>query len=174
MAKNLYAGIDERAIQQDAEACLLPYGATWHPQIITAAQGSYIYTATGHKMLDWTSGQMSCLIGHGNAEIADTMAAHAAALDHLFSAFLSPPVVRLGKRLSGLCPAPLRKCLFLSTGGESNEAAIRLAKFVTGKWEVVGLSASWHGMGGASMGAQYHSGRSGYGPVVSVGIFSPF
>ena len=65
-----------------------------------------------------------------------------------------------------MLPSGLDKAVFLSTGGESNEAAIRLAKCVTGKWEVVGLSASWHGMVGAANGAQYHSGRGGYGPTV--------
>lgn len=77
---------------------------------------------------------------------------------------ISPPVVSLAKRLTGVAPAGLDKAFFLSTGGESNEAAIRLAKFYTGKFEIVGLASSWHGMTGASLGAQYHAGRSGYGP----------
>jgi 4-aminobutyrate aminotransferase-like enzyme len=58
----------------------------------------------------------------------------------------------------------LDKAFFLSTGGESNEAAIRLAKFYTGKFEIVGLASSWHGMTGNAIGAQYHTGRAGYGP----------
>lgn len=89
---------------------------------------------------------------------------HAQHLDHLFSGMISPPVINLAKRLTGAAPAGLDKAFFLSTGGEVNEAAIRLAKFFTGKFEIVGLAASWHGMTGASLGAQYHAGRSGYGP----------
>ena len=42
------------------------------------------------------------------------------------------------------CP----RSMLLSTGGEANEAAIRLAKLVTGKWEIVGFTQSWHGMTG--------------------------
>lgn len=66
--------------------------------------------------------------------------------------------------MTSVAPEGLDKALFLSTGGESNEIAIRLAKFYTGKFEMVGLAASWHGMTGASLGTQYHAGRSGYGP----------
>ena len=107
---------------------------------------------------------MSCLVGHGNPEIVQTIRDHAANLDHLFSGMLSPPVVSLASRLTSLTPPGLDKAFFLSTGGESNEAAIRLAKLYTGKFEIVGLASSWHGMTGNAIGAQYHAGRAGYGP----------
>lgn len=115
-------------------------------------------------MLDWTSGQMSTLIGHGNPEIVATIQEHAQHLDHLFSGMLSPPVINLAKRLTSVTPPGLDKALFLSTGGESNECAIRLAKFYTGKFEIVGLASSWHGVTSGAIAAQYHSGRAGYGP----------
>ena len=107
---------------------------------------------------------MSTLIGHGHPEVVKVISEHAQHLDHLFSGMLSPPVINLAKRLTGVAPAGLDKAFFLSTGGESNEAAIRLAKFFTGKFEIVGLAGSWHGMTGAALGAQYHAGRAGYGP----------
>ncbi|KAF2477766.1 uncharacterized protein BDR25DRAFT_275140 [Lindgomyces ingoldianus] len=163
---DLYHSIDESQLRAEASSCLLTYGSKFHPNIISRAKGVYIYTASGHRILDWTSGQMSCLIGHGNPEIVEVITNHAANLDHLFSGMLSPPVISLAKRLIDLTPRGLDKTFFLSTGGESNEAAIRLAKFYTGKFEIVGLSSSWHGMVGAANGAQYHSGRAGYGPVL--------
>jgi len=107
---------------------------------------------------------MSCLIGHGNPEIVKTITEHAEQLDHVFSGMLTPPAIALAKRLTSLTPPGLDKAFFLNTGGESNEAAIRLAKFYTGKFEIVGLASSWHGMTGGAIGAQYHAGRSGYGP----------
>lgn len=163
----LYSNLDFDELQKDADSSLLNYGTTFNPEIITHAEGVFIYTSTGRRILDWTSGQMSCLIGHGHPEVVSTITAHATHLDHLFSASLSPPVIQLAKTLTHLLPDGLDRAMFLSTGGESNEAAIRLAKIVTGKWEVVGLGASWYGMTGAAVGAQYHSGRRGYGPAVS-------
>jgi 4-aminobutyrate aminotransferase-like enzyme len=89
---------------------------------------------------------MSCLIDHGNPEIVKVISEYASSLDHLFSGMLSPPSISLAMGLTSLTPKGLDKSFFLSTGGESNEAAIRLAKFYTGKHEIVGLSANWHGM----------------------------
>ncbi|KAI4622971.1 uncharacterized protein J4E87_006064 [Alternaria ethzedia] len=167
-----YADADVTQLQRDADDTLLTYGTAFHPEIITSTDGINVQTASGHRMMDvsgfklwnFTSGQMSTLIGHGHPEVVKVIADHAQHLDHLFSGMISPPVINLAKRLTGVAPVGLDKAFFLSTGGEANEAAIRLAKFYTGKWEIVGLAASWHGMTGGSLGAQYHAGRSGYGP----------
>ena len=59
----------------------------------------------------------------------------------------------------------------MSTGAESNEAALQLAKLVTGGWEVVAFSRSWHGMTGGARSATYSAGRRGYGPA-AVGSLS--
>ncbi|KAK6335530.1 hypothetical protein TWF696_002303 [Orbilia brochopaga] len=158
--------IDQAQLQADAATTLINIGTSFHRDIIVRAEGINIYTADGHRMQDWTSGQMSCLLGHGNPEIVEVIAHHAARLDHLFSGMLSPPVVNLAKRLTGLAPKGLDRAIFLSTGGESNEFAIRIAKLCTGKFEIVGLSASWHGVTAGAIAAQYHSGRAGYGPVI--------
>ena len=73
---------------------------------------------------------------------------------------------RSGSPASGLAARPAGKVLLLSTGAESNEAALRLAKLVTGKYEVVSFTRSWHGMTHAAVAATYSAGRKGYGPVV--------
>ncbi|KAK7540836.1 dialkylglycine decarboxylase [Phyllosticta citribraziliensis] len=172
-AKELYANVDAEALKADAADCMLHFGTEFEKDIITRAKGTSIYTADGHAMLDWTSGQMSCLIGHGHPEIVETISAHAASLDHLFSGMLSPPAIALGKKLTGLLPDGLDKAFFLSTGGESNEAAIKLAKSYTGKFEIVGLSASWHGVTGVAAGAQYHAGRTGHGPMMPGNLILP-
>ncbi|EMR62925.1 putative -dialkylglycine decarboxylase protein [Eutypa lata UCREL1] len=65
-------------------------------------------------------GQMSSLLGHGHEEIVQTIADHAARLDHLFSGMVSPPVVTLAERLCSLLPEGLDKAFFLSTGGTAH------------------------------------------------------
>ena len=162
----LYPTLDTAALKSDADNCLLNYGTNFNSEIITHASDVFIYTTSGRRILDWTSGQMSCLIGHGHPEVVKTITDHATSLDHLFSGMISPPVIQLAKKLTEVLREGLDKAMFLSTGGESNEAAIKLAKVFTGKWEIVGLAASWHGMTGQAVGAQYHSGRKGYGPMV--------
>ena len=160
----LYENINQTELREDTDKLLINYGTKFEPDIITGSRGLYVYTANGHRVLDWTSGQMSCLIGHGHPEIVETIKDHAANLDHLFSGMVSPPVLSLAKRLTSVLPAGLDRAMFLSTGGESNEAAIKMAKVYTGKFEIVGVGASWHGMTAQALGAQYHYGRKGQGP----------
>lgn len=159
--------MDNDKLYSDALAHLIPYGGKILPEIVTRTEGLYFYTATGKRVLDWTSGQMSCLIGHGHPEIVETITEHARNLDHVYSSMVSLPVIELAKQLTAALPEGLDRALFLSTGSESNEAAIRMVKCVTGKFEIVGLGASWHGMTTASNAAQYFGARKGTGPVVS-------
>ena len=58
----------------------------------------------------------------------------------------------------------MRKSLLLSTGSESNDAALKMAKLYTGGFEVVGLGGSWHGVTGNAAAVSYASDRKGYGP----------
>jgi 2,2-dialkylglycine decarboxylase (pyruvate) len=113
---------------------------------------------------------MSAVLGHSHPEIVATVRDGIGRLDHLFSSMLSRPVVDLAEALAGLVPS-LPKVMLLSTGGEANEAAIKLAKLVTGGWEVVGFAQSWHGMTGGAVAVTYKSGRRGYGPM-PVGCFA--
>ncbi|WP_239087049.1 aspartate aminotransferase family protein [Catellatospora methionotrophica] len=149
----------------DAQRHLVRYGGPFTPEIIESAAGSYVFTADGRRILDFTSGQMSAILGHCHPAIVATVQREIASLDHLFSGMLSRPVVELARRLSETLPAPLDKVLLLTTGAESNEAAIRMAKLVTGKHEIVAFARSWHGMTGAAAAATYSAGHQGYGPT---------
>ncbi|MEV4648159.1 aspartate aminotransferase family protein [Saccharopolyspora sp. NPDC049357] len=135
------------------------------PGIIERAEGASVFTEDGRELLDFTSGQMSAILGHSHPEIVSTVREQAAKLDHLYSGMLSRPVIDLARRLAETLPEPLDKALFLTTGAESNEAALRMAKLVTGKHEVVSFARSWHGMTLAAANATYSAGRVGYGPA---------
>lgn len=149
----------------DAERHLVRYGTDFTREIIDSAAGSFLYTAEGRKILDFTSGQMSAILGHAHPAIVGTVRRQVATLDHLYSGMLSRPVVDLARRLADTLPAPLEKSLLLTTGAESNEAALRMAKLVTGRHEVVSFARSWHGMTQAAASATYSAGRKGYGPA---------
>ena len=166
MSKN-----DDSLFWQRARQHLIRYGGQFEPMIIDRAEGSFVYDADGRAILDFTSGQMSAILGHGHPEIQDVVTHHMANLDHLFSGMLTRPVVDLAHRLAELTPGALERTLLLSTGGEANEAAIKMAKLATGKYEIVSFAQSWHGMTGAAASATYSAGRKGYGPA-AVGSFA--
>lgn len=143
------------------------YGAPYFvPELIDHAKGSYIYTESGRKILDFTSGQMSSTLGHSHPDVVATLRESCDRLDHLFSGMLSRPSINLCTHIAQTVPNPLSKVIPLSTGSEVNEAAIRMAKLVTGKFEIVSFSRSWHGLTEASGGATYSSARKNGYPTV--------
>jgi 2,2-dialkylglycine decarboxylase (pyruvate) len=152
---------------EDVDDHLIRYSGAgrFTPEIIGRAEGSYLWTESGRRLLDFTSGQMSAILGHSHPDIVATVRRQVATLDHLFSGMVSRPVVDLARRLAESLPEPLDKVLLLTTGAESNEAALRMAKLVTGKHEIVSFARSWHGMTQAAASATYSAGRKGYGPA---------
>ncbi|GIH02203.1 aspartate aminotransferase family protein [Rhizocola hellebori] len=157
----------------DADRHLIRYGGPFTPEIIERAEGSFVYTSDGRRILDFTSGQMSAILGHCHPAIVETVRRQIGTLDHLFSGMLSRPVVDLARRLAASLPEPLEKVMLLSTGAESNEAAIRMAKLVTGRHEIVAFARSWHGMTHAAAAATYSAGHKGYGPSAPGNIAIP-
>jgi 2,2-dialkylglycine decarboxylase (pyruvate) len=162
---------DDPTFWHNARQHLIRYGGSFEPMIIERAEGCFVYDADGRAILDFTSGQMSSLLGHGHPEVAAVVAEQAHRLDHLFSGMLSRPVVALATKLAEISPPGLSRSMLLSTGAEANEAAIKMAKLFTGKFEIVGFAQSWHGMTGGAASATYSAGRKGYGPA-AVGSFA--
>lgn len=144
---------------------LIRYGGSFAPCLIERVAGSYVYDERGRALLDFTSGQMSAILGHNHPEIVATMQAAAEQPVHLFSGFLTEPVVKLAEVLADLLGSQLSKALLLSTGAESNEAALRMAKLYTGGHEVVAFDLAWHGMTGAAFPTTFSAKRRGYGPM---------
>ena len=131
--------------------------------IITAARGACVHDRDGREILDFTSGQMSAILGHAHPEIVATVHEAVARLDHLHSSFLSDVVIDFAQALSDLLPESLSRVLPLSTGGESNEAALKMAKLATGRYEIVAFDRSWHGVTGGASAATFNGARRGYG-----------
>jgi 2,2-dialkylglycine decarboxylase (pyruvate) len=168
-------GDTERDLARAAQHLIRYSGAgDFLPFVAERAAGSFVYDAAGRAVLDFTSGQMSSILGHSHPAIVEVVRDMVGRLDHLFSGMLSRPVIDLAEKLAALAPG-LDRVLLLTTGAESNEAALRMTRLVTQGWEVVGFSQSWHGMTGSAASATYSAGRRGYGPaaVGSMAIPAP-
>jgi 2,2-dialkylglycine decarboxylase (pyruvate) len=79
---------------------------------------------------------------------------------------LSEPVLALAERLAALFPDPLERVILLSTGSESTEVALKLAKLHTGRFEVAGLTRSFHGLLAGIASVNYSMAHQGYGPLL--------
>src|ERR1700760_529646 len=101
------------AFWADADRHLIRYAGAgaFTREIIESAAGSFLYTEDGRRILDFTSGQMSSILGHSHPEIVATARERVGTLDLLFSGMLSRPVVELAERLAASLPDPLEKVL---------------------------------------------------------------
>ncbi|MDO5980252.1 aspartate aminotransferase family protein [Flavivirga spongiicola] len=158
---------------EDAQKTLIRYCGEFSNFIAEKAFGSYIYDKEGHAILDFTSGQMCSVFGHNHPKFIEILEKSGDRAIHLLSSILSPSVINLSKRLASELPDSLSKCIFLNTGSESNEVAIRMAKLVTGGFEVIGFSGSWHGMTAGAQSCTYSKTRKGYGPAIPGSLMIP-
>jgi 2,2-dialkylglycine decarboxylase (pyruvate) len=152
----------------DARADLLiRYGGGFAPDVVASASGSFVETVDGRKVLDFTAGQICATIGHNHPRVVAAIEEACRSVLHLNAWTLSEPVLALAERLIATLPPPLDRAMFLSTGGEGIEAAVRMAKFAGGGFEVASLTRSWHGVtAGASSLTLAGSARRGYGPAL--------
>ncbi|KAI0544360.1 pyridoxal phosphate-dependent transferase [Xylaria curta] len=147
-----------------ADRYLMNTGVPYSPAIVTKAIGTKLYDHNGREILDFTSGQMSSLLGHSHPEIVEVVKKSVAELDHLLINMITQPVVTLAEHLARFLPAPLKQSFFLNTGSETTEAALKMAKFFTGNYEIVAFSASYHGLTQGAGSATYSAGRKNGGP----------
>lgn len=153
-------------LREAARDYLVRYGQGDMDKLYVASKGAIVTDDEGREILDFTSGQMCATLGHSHPAIVKAIRDSADHALHLFSGMIPEPVARLAQKLADWLPAPLRKSIFVNTGSESNEVALRMAKLVTGGYEVIALGGSWHGVTGQAAAASFASERKGYGPKV--------
>jgi hypothetical protein len=97
--------------------------------VAVRAEGSTITTADGRTFLDGAGGAIACSVGHGRHEIAEAMAAQAAAVAYVHATqFETEPLHRFADRLAALVPVDDARVFPVSGGSEANESALKLAR----------------------------------------------
>jgi len=114
-------------------------------EVIVKAQGCTLYDAEGNEFLDLAAGMFCCVLGHNHPKFVDRVVGQIKTLLHTGTQFLSSPVLEAGQKLAQIAPGPLQKAIFLSTGTEANEFALRVAKAYTGRTGIMGLSRGYYG-----------------------------
>lgn len=158
-------GHDER------ERYLIRYAGDFAPFVVSKAEGAWVETTDGQRILDFTSGQISSTLGHNHPRILAAIQRSLREVIHLNSWMVSEDVLELARRLAELLPQPLARSMLLNVGSETNEVAFRLAKSYTGNFEMVGLTRSFHGLLAGTSSVTFSMGHQGYGPLLP-GVFA--
>ncbi len=160
-------------MSDERERSLIRYSRGFAPFIVARASGAWLETTDGQHILDFTSGQICSTIGHNHPRIVEAVQQSLESVIHLNSWMLSEPVLALAERLVSLVPTSLNKVILVNTGGEANEIALRIAKMHTGRFEVVGLTRSWHGLQAGTASLNLAGGHAGYGPAMPGSLTLP-
>ena len=154
-----------------ADEYLVRYGGDTFDRLFRSARGTSVFDDQGREILDFTSGQMCATLGHNHPAIVAAVEQAGRTAYHLFSGMIPEVVAELGHAIAvDWMPPPLKRSLFINTGSESNEAALRMDKLVTGGFEVIAVGGSWHGVTGAAAASSFASDRRGYGVPIP-GVF---
>jgi len=114
---------------------------------ISRAKGSYIYDIHQNKYLDFVAGVSANTLGHNHPLIISAIKKQADTYLHVmvYGEFIQKPQVDLGKLLVKNLPHNL-DCVYLTnSGAEATEGALKLAKRVTGRYEIISAKNSYHG-----------------------------
>ncbi len=133
--------------------------------VARCGRGSVIEDVDGNRFLDCAAGIAVCSTGHCHPRVVKAVQEQAATLMHICGAdFYDTLYVRLAERLAQLAPGDAPKRVFLgNSGAEAVEAALKLARYRTGRSHVLAFFGAFHGrtMGAVSLTASkpiYHKG----------------
>ena len=119
---------------------------------VARAQGSYLYTTDGRRILDAAAGAIAANIGHGHPEVVEAAARALAEVSYVVPPFVTEHRARLVERLQrAWLPKSMTRCIFASGGSEAVDLALRIARqyFVARgegqRFKVIGRELSYHG-----------------------------
>lgn len=134
-------------------------------------RGVYIVDEFGNRYLDGCSGALAANLGHGNKNVAAAMAEQAERIAFVHrSQFRNQPAEQLAVAIADIAPAGLSTSLFVGSGSEAIELAVRACALydrASGKgdrWRLASRKASYHGSTIGSMSLSGHPGRRAHSP----------
>jgi len=136
---------------------------------MTRAEGMYLYDTSGTAYLDLIGGISVCNTGHRHPRVVQAIKDQADKYLHLlvYGELIQSPQVQYAALLASHLPPSLNSIYFTNSGTEATEGAMKLAKRVTGRTEIVAFNQSYHGstQGALSvMGDEYW--RNAYRPLL--------
>lgn len=144
---------------------------TPHPlaMAISHANGSYIYDTNQKAYLDFVAGVSACSLGHKHPKVIDAIKAQLDRYLHVmvYGEYIQEPAVALAKLLATHLPKPLETTYLTNSGTEAIEGALKLARRITGRSEIIAAHHAYHGNTMGSMSVMgYEERKQAFRPLV--------
>jgi len=149
-----------------------------YPFVIAKGRGAVVEDVDGNIFLDCTAGIAVASTGHSHPDVVKAITEQAQKFLHMSGTdFYYELQARLGEEIAGIVPigGPHRS-FFSNSGTEANEAALKLAKFATGRHNVIAFLGAFHGrsMGSLALTASKVRQRQGFGPLLPGVYHAPY
>src|SRR6201991_4835923 len=136
---------------------------------IVKAEGCMLHDVQGKKYIDLIAGISVCNVGHRHPKVVKAIKKQLDQYLHLlvYGELVETPQVQYAKLLTDHLPQKLNSVYFTNSGAEATEGAMKLAKRVTGRTQIIAFKQSYHGstQGALSiMGDEYW--RNAYRPLL--------
>jgi len=159
-------------LQFQAQTSLHPMGLD-----IASAKGSYIYDKQGKAYLDFVAGVSANSLGHSPQVVQEAMINQMNLYTHVmvYGEFVQDMPLALSKLLVDNLPEPLNMVYLTNSGTEATEGSLKLAKRVTGRFEIVSARYAYHGNSQGSMSINgQESTKSAFRPLIPGSKFIQF
>ena len=120
---------------------------------ITKAQGVYLFDNQNRSYIDFISGISVSNVGHCHPHVVNAIKQQAETYMHLmvYGEYVQSPQIKLAKAITDLLPENLNSVFYTNSGTEATEGALKIAKRVTGKTEIICFKDSYHGSSHGSL-----------------------
>jgi 4-aminobutyrate aminotransferase len=166
------------AIIQRDHAVLSPSYTRCYPLVAARGEGAMVEDPDGNRFLDFNAGIAVAATGHCHPRIVEAVQRQSARLIHMSGTdFYYECMVELAEKLASLAPGGVpRRVYFGNSGTEAIEAAMKLARYHTGRDKFIAFYGCFHGrtMGSLSLTASKAVQRRGFGPMVPGVVHVPY
>lgn len=123
------------------------------PLSFTHGKGCYLYGTDGREYLDLVAGIAVNALGYAHPDWVTAVQAQVARMTHVSNLYYVQEQAELAERVASITPGDLDRCLFVNSGAEANEGALKLAVRYTGRGRIMAAIDGFHGRTSAAMGA---------------------
>jgi len=163
-----------RAIIERDNAVLSPSYTRCYPLVVKRGKGAMVEDVDGNWFLDFAAGIATCCTGHCHPQVTEAIRRQAGELIHMSGTdFYYESMVELAEKLAASAPGNVpRRVYFGNSGTEATEAALKLARYHTGRDKFIAFFGGFHGrtMGSLSLTGSKVVQKRGFGPLVP-GVF---